>query len=313
MRTDKFVYSNQETLKANVEIFHYGKNNLNGALVNWQLRTMQGPILAKGNFPAQQIKTGQNTNIGKIEIPLHAITNATQCVLEVKIYNTPIANDWNFWIYPQPVQIENNKVLYANEMNDTVIKTLEAGGKVFLNLNQKIIKGKEVIQNFLPVFWNTSWFKMRPPHTLGFVVDPKHPAFANFPTQDHSDLQWWDIVNGAQVMHLEDFDKAYRPLVQPIDTWFMNRRLAMIMEAKVGKGSIMVTSANLSDTATGLASRQLYYSLIKYMNSNAFHPKNNIALQQISDLTKYPSKFVFNAYTNASPDELKPKQILNKP
>jgi hypothetical protein len=48
------------------------------------------------------------------------------------------------------------------------------------------------------------------------------------------------------------------------------------------------------------------------MNSDAFKPKNKVALKQIDDLTKLPSKYVFNAYTKASPDELKPKQILNK-
>ena len=313
MRTEKFVYHNDETIKANIEIFHYGKSNFKDATVSWQYRNKHGAILAKGIFPLQDIKTGQNTSIGKIEIPLNKIKIATQCELEVKISNTRISNNWNFWVYPNHNKIINNSVLYANEINDTVIKTLEGGGKVFLNLNQKIIKGKEVVQNFLPVFWNTSWFKMRPPHTLGFVVDPKHPAFANFPTQDHSDIQWWDIINGSQVMHLEDFDKSLRPLVQPIDTWFMNRRLAMIMEAKVGNGKMMITSANIADTASGIASKQLYYSLIKYMNSKTFKPKNKIAVVQIERLTKNPSKFVFNPFTNASPDELKPKQILKQP
>ncbi|MFY0080114.1 hypothetical protein ABTQ07_20575, partial [Acinetobacter baumannii] len=86
------------------------------------------------------------------------------------------------------------------------------------------------------------------------------------------DLQWWDIINKSQVMHLEDFPKDFRPLVQPIDTWFMNRRLALVFEAKVGNGKIIVTSADLSDTASGIASKQLFYSLEKYMLSNQFNP-----------------------------------------
>jgi hypothetical protein len=84
------------------------------------------------------------------------------------------------------------------------------------------------------------------------------------------------------------------------------------MEAKVGNGTMIITSANISDTATGLAAKQLYHSLVRYMNSDAFQPKYKVALKQIDDLTKLPSKYVFNAYTNASPDELKPKQIINK-
>lgn len=313
LRSSKFVYANNETLKANVEIFHYGSHDLENAIVSWNLHSKDGKSFAKGSFAKQKISTGKNTAIGQIEIPLTSIAAATPYTLEVYINNTQISNDWNFWVYPTKLSIPNNTVLYANEVNDSVMHVLENGGKVFLNLHQKIVKGKEVVQHFLPVFWNTSWFKMRPPHTLGFVIDPNHPAFANFPTENHSDLQWWDIVNDAQVMHLEDFEKSYRPLVQPIDTWFMNRRLAMIMEAKVGNGQMIITSANISDTANGLAAKQLYFSLIKYMNSPAFKPKDKIALDKIIDLTQKPSKFVFNAFTNASPDELKPKQILNKP
>jgi hypothetical protein len=86
----------------------------------------------------------------------------------------------------------------------------------------------------------------------------------------------------------------------------------MILEAKVGKGKLMLTSANIADTATGLANKQMYYSLIKYMQTKAFNPKDQVSVAQIKALTTTPSKYIFNAFTNASPDELKPKQILNK-
>ena len=35
--------------------------------------------------------------------------------------------------------------------------------------------GEDVKQTYLPVFWNTSWFKMRPPHTTGATIDKAHP------------------------------------------------------------------------------------------------------------------------------------------
>ncbi len=312
MRTSKFVYTNNEIIKASAEIFHYGAQDIKNAKITWSFKKLNGQVIANGHFAPITIATGKNTSIGAIEINVTPITNAVQCELEIKINGTPYKNQWNFWVYPASVPSIKNEILYASSINDTVIQTLAKGGKVFLNLNQKIIKGKEIVQNFLPVFWNTSWFKMRPPHTLGFVVNPNHPAFAYFPTQNHSDIQWWEIINGSQVMHLEDFDKNIRPLVQPIDTWFMNRRLAMLLEAKVGKGKLMLTSANIADTATGLANKQMYYSLIKYMQTKAFNPKDQVSVAQIQALTTTASKYVFNAFTNASPDELKPKQILNK-
>ncbi len=187
------------------------------------------------------------------------------------------------------------------------------GGKVFLNASGKVVKGKEVEMHFLPVFWNTSWFKMRPPHVTGMLIQDKSPAFNDFPTSFHSDLQWWDIQNRAQVMNLEDFPADFRPLIQPIDTWFMNRRLALVFEAQVGKGKIIVSSADLGpEVQDKPASRELFFSLQNYMNSDQFNPKNQLTLDVIQDIFVSPSKEQFQNYTKDSPDELKPNSNQNK-
>jgi len=182
---------------------------------------------------------------------------------------------------------------------------------VFLNASGTVVKGKEVVQTFLPVFWNTSWFKMRPPHTLGFLCDPGNPAFADFPTSYHSDLQWWEIVNNAQVMNLEDFPADFRPLVQPIDTWFLNRRLALLFECKVGKGKLLVSSADLSPVQSDRpAAEQLFFSLQQYMQSPRFNPRASINFDLIKDLFTTNSKELYQPYTKGSPDELRPKSVI---
>lgn len=187
---------------------------------------------------------------------------------------------------------------------------MQRGGKVYLNAFGKVVKGKEIVMNFTPVFWNTSWFKMRPPHVTGMLLQNNHPVFENFPTSYHTDYQWWSIAQTAQVMHLEDFPKDFTPLAQPIDTWFMNRRLGMLFEANTGNGKIIVCSANLSDTSSYPATKQLFYSIKKYMLSEKFAPKETIELSLIKDLFISPSKETWDSFTKDSPDELKP--IKNK-
>jgi hypothetical protein len=172
-----------------------------------------------------------------------------------------------------------------------------------------VVKGKEVAMHFLPVFWNTSWFKMKPPHVTGMLIQEESLAFKEFPTSFHSDLQWWDIQNRSQVMILEDFPAGFTPLVQPIDTWFLNRRLALLYEAKVGKGKIIVSSADLRSDTEHPSARQLFYSLMAYMQSKQFNPKQEISLELIHDVFVNPSKEQFNAYTVDSPDELKPEGV----
>jgi hypothetical protein len=88
----------------------------------------------------------------------------------------------------------------------------------------------------------------------------------------------------------------------------MNRKLALVLEAKVGNGKIIIRSANLSDTSKNIASRQLFYSLQKYMQSKNFSPKIEVNINLLKDIFKSPSKQVWDSFTKATPDELKPIQ-----
>ncbi|WP_183559635.1 sugar-binding domain-containing protein [Mucilaginibacter sp. SP1R1] len=312
IRTQKFVYHNNETLKAAVELFNYSQPIT--AALSWKLTNAQHKVIMHGVLNKKNYVMGNCQQSGDINIPLSEFKSPEKLNLEVSVPNTTYVNDWDFWVYPAMLPAVKTDIYYTTLLDDKAKQVLNDGGKVFLNAAGKVIKGKEIIQSFTPVFWNTSWFKMRPPHTLGFVCNPQHPAFCNFPTASYSEIAWWDILQNAQVMHLEDFPATFRPIVQPIDTWFMNRRLALLFEAKVGKGSIIVSSADLSPTIADdrPAARQLYYSILKYMASPQFKPVDDINIGTIEDIFKSGSKEVFVSYTNGTPDELRPKNIKNK-
>lgn len=314
-RIPKFVYTNTETFTAATELYNYGATALN-AKTSWKIRDEQGKVLAEGATAAKDYAIGNCLPIGSISFALSGITKPSKLNLEVAVNGTAYANDWDFWVYPS-AQAESKKtdIYYTTTLDKQAEDVLNAGGKVFLNAAGKVVKGKEVVEYFTPVFWNTSWFKMRPPHTLGILCDPKSAAFADFPTSYHSDLQWFDIVNKAQVMLLEDFPKGFKPIVQPIDTWFLNRRLALIFEAKVGKGKLIVSSADLSPDIEGNrpASRQLFASLQNYMASDKFNPAYNVDLATVKDIFETPTKEPFNTFTKDSPDELKPKPRKQAP
>ena len=250
--------------------------------------------------------------MGKIQLALSRITRPSQLKLEVAIEGTSFGNDWNFWVYPDKNPDSKKDIYYTTVLDQKAKKVLARGGKVFFNGAGQVIKGKEVAMHFLPVFWNTSWFKMRPPHVTGILVQDKSAALTDFPTSYHSDLQWWDILNRSQVMILEDFPVGFKPLVQPIDTWFLNRRLGLVFEAKVGKGKILVSSADLRADSEKPASKQLFFSLEQYMDSGRFNPETELSFETIKDIFVNPSKEEFKTYTKDSPDELKPNSNQNK-
>ncbi|HEY6505753.1 MAG TPA: beta-glucuronidase, partial [Chitinophagaceae bacterium] len=310
----KFVFTNTEMVEADVELFHFGKVELKNVIITWVVKNDRGDIVRSGNFAPQTFIAGANQPVGKISFPVNDIPIAMHYKLEVAFEKLPIANDWDFWVYPAELprrETDDVNYYHCTSLDDKAEEVLNNGGMVFLNAAGKVVKGKEIAMQFTPVFWNTSWFKMRPPHVTGLLIQSKHPAFADFPTEYYSDYQWWGIANKAQVMHLEDFPKGFKPLVQPIDTWFMNRKLGLVFEAKVGKGKLIITSADLSDTSSFAASRQLYYSIKKYMLSGKFNPVDKVELSVIKDLFISPSKETWDSYTKDSPDELKP--IKNQP
>jgi hypothetical protein len=310
VRMPKFVYNSDEKLTAQVELFNYGKAELKKAVIKWVLRDSTGRIIANGDFDKKNYALGNCLPVGAINYPLSGIKTAMRLNLDISIAGTSYGNDWNIWVFPPaiPEVVVSNEVYYCDTLDEKAVSLLQNGGTVFLQAAGKIVKGKEVVNYFTPVFWNTSWFKMRPPHTLGIVCDPNHPAFKEFPASYHSDLQWWDVVNKAQMMHLEDFPKAFKPVLQPIDTWFLNRKLALLLEAKVGKGKLLLCSVDLkSDLANRPGARQLSYSLKKYVQSKAFDPSSTVELSAVQALFTQPSRETWDGHTKDSPDELKPK------
>ncbi|MDR1526106.1 MAG: beta-glucuronidase [Dysgonamonadaceae bacterium] len=305
IRTGKFVYRNNETLFADVEIIHFGPAPIPDASIVWKLKDRQGHILFSGKMLPGDIPLGQGCKIGQIHIPLSTIREATKVNLEIAIENTPYINDWDFFIYPVQEKPQLTGIYKTDTLDEAAVKILQNGGNVLLLTAGKVEYGKDIVQHLLPVFWNTSWFKMRPPHTTGILVNPAHPVFKDFPTDYHSNLQWWELVHNAQVMQLTGFPKGFQPLIQSIDTWFLNRKIGILFEAKILNGKLIVCSADIkSDWENRPVAQQLYTSIVRYMQSDAFQPAYTVEVESVRDLYRKADKRV-NTYTSDAPDELK--------
>ena len=149
---------------------------------------------------------------------------------------------------------------------------------------------------------------MRPPHTTGAYIDAAHPLFKyGFPTDDWSNLNWWELLNRAQVMNLMEFPTDYQSPIQPIDTWHVSRKLGMLIEANVLGGKLLMTTMDIvSDLEHRLVAHQMRRAILRYMASNDFSPKMTLQPQIISNLYSKDGPKV-EMHTNESPDELKPK------
>ena len=287
-RMPKMIYKNTETFKASIEVSHFGENPLDNSEIICQVQNKRGEIIHKEIFSKDRIEIGNCINIGLYQMDLSALTQAQKLTLVVYLTNTNYRNKWDFWVYPENENVKNDHVLITDKLDLTAEKKLKEGGAVLLLNYGKINKdnGGKVAIGFSTVFWNTAWTNNQPPHTLGILCDPAEPVFKNFPTESHSNWQWWDPVSHSQAMIIDQFPAELRALIQPIDTWFENRRLALAFESKTNDGKLFVCSIDLANISSDrLVSKQLLASILNYMNSESFKPKVAVDINLIKNLT----------------------------
>jgi len=282
---DKRVWTTDETFTARIRIAQYSKAPLENARPNWSIN--DGKIqLVKGTLKSGTIPVGNDTELGTVTFPLTKVKKAAQLTLTVSIPGTDYTNAWRFWVYPREIDVNPGSVVICKTSKDA-LKALNDGKAVLLAPGPKGFPGNTA-GAFAPIFWNKAWFPGQQEHTLGLLIEDKHPVFRNFPTRFHADWQWWDPMMQGKPIIMDRLDPELRPIVQPIDDWNQCRRLGLLFEARVGKGRLMVTSIDLK---TGLdkrpVPRQLLAGILDYMNSDAFAPKHVITRKQLSDLVPY--------------------------
>lgn len=277
LRFDKAVYTNNEQFKGAVEVANFSNAVLKNNAITWTAKDAAGKQLATGEIPAQDINMGTGQALGNFTFDLKKITAATAVTIHLNV--TGYKNQWTIWVYPE--KPENTTTIVKTL--DEALPLLHAGKNVLLNPDTAAIKG--VQGRFAPVFWSPVHFPDQP-GTMGILCDPAHPAFKHFPTDFYSNWQWWDLITSSKTMVIDPLPEL-TPLVRVIDNFFKNRKMANVIEAKVGKGKLILTSMDLShNLAERPAARQLRYSLEQYMVSKEFVPKVELSTAQLQALMK---------------------------
>jgi len=286
LRTDSFTWTNDQTFKATAQFANFGASDLKGVTAQWSLRYPDGTIYASGNFGKANIPLGSPFTLGELSIPLNKIKEAVKLDLVIAIKGTDYRNQWGVWVYPKQLpELPLKEVMMAHQWDDQVKAHLEKGGKVLLLADTAKIKS-DADPVFSGISWNTVWSGM-PPNLLGILCNPQHPALHHFPTEFHSNWQWWDIVAHSKPMVLDSLPDGFKPLVQMVPDWNNPRKIGLVFEAKVGKGSVLVTATDLThDMDKRPVARQLLYSLKDYVNSAAFMPQNEVTPAMMEGLFK---------------------------
>ena len=292
-RLERRIFESGETLKARIDLAHFGPSDLQNVAPKWTLRNSRGGAVAEGSLSKQTVETGTLSTIGEVQVRLDDVDRAEKLNLEVSIPGTDAANDWDLWVFPKDAPAEPAAdILIARELDETVADHLERDGKVLLLPPAQAIRNDErhpIRMGFSSIFWNTVWTNWQAPHTLGILCDPDHPALERFPTEYHSNWQWWELMHNAAPFILTAHQDL-RPVVQVVDDWVTARKLALVFEARVGKGKLLACSSDLiNDLDKRPVARQMRRSLLTYIAGAKFAPEYTLTLGQLGELMKTPS------------------------
>ncbi len=304
-RLSKRVFTTEELLEADIEVAHFGPAPLDAAATTWKLVDDHHKAVASGKLPPCDVPVDNGTALGRVRIDLKDVPSPARYKFVVTLGPAPdgaqgvsrgkrgaspaFENDWDVWVYPPAVNTQAPPgVVMVEDLNDEALAALNAGGRVLLLIPPNRVKNDKpakVELGFSSIFWNTAWTHRQAPTTLGILCDPKHPALALFPTEYHSNWQWWYLISQAGAMILDGLPKELRPTVQVIDDWVTSRKLGLVVEARMGGGKLLVCSIDLrKDQEHNPVARQMLHSLLHYVNSSSFKPAVALSPAEVRSL-----------------------------
>ena len=250
---DKYCWTEDEVFHAHVKVANYTGEELIDGEGEYDIDKPISELLDTLKAPA------------RIDLKLTARTAGHEGV-----------NSWPIWVYPADNKPDRSGITIVRKLDNAALKALEAGKKVLLMPSDTT---GTVGGLFQTDYWNYRMFKQicesngKPvsPGTLGILTDPAHPLFREFPTEEHTDWQWFPVLKASRPMILDAL-RGYKPIVQVIDNVERNHRLGLVFEFAAGKGKLLVCCSDLESVLDCPEGRQFYKAVLDYMRSDDFQP-----------------------------------------
>ncbi len=272
---DKYTYQNNETLKADVLVANYGKNEIRGIL---KCTLCGGGLTLFAEEKEVCCPIGELTKVGNISFSLSEFTRSTRLDLTVEVGK--IKNKYPIWVYPE-ISLKCPRNVYETTCFDEKAKeVLRRGGTVYLSPEStKEALPKSVQAQFSTDFWSVGTFSGQE-GAMGQLIDCDHPVFADFPTEFYTNWQWWPMAVQRAVI----LPKKYKAIVTEMDSYATLRPMAQLFECRCMGGKLFFSSLGLQNLLQYPECKALLYSIYKYLSSEKIHPAQEIDSEEIAGL-----------------------------
>ena len=314
LEVEKFCFEDGEKIQAKVKVANYGGSSLYGKKLKWKIGDAEG-VMNIFTYDEGLI------DVGVLDEEISA-DKPTKLNVSLNIEETEARNSYEFWVYPKKA-LEKKGVIIAKDLNEKVVKVLEHGGKVLWmpTASSHFVAADDTLSQvdnatpytvgglFQTDYWNYRMFKTIcesnkkkiSPGTLGILTNPEHPIFKGFPTEMHTNWQWFPVIKESHPLVLDNFAKDYRPIVQVIDNIERNHKLGLVMEWKVEAGKLLVCMSDLEKAAKYPEGKAFYQSVIDYMRSADFNPSAEITVDELKKkLAEKPRQVSLKELNNIS-------------
>ena len=288
----KYTWRAGETFTAEAVVANYGPTGSIETSIAYVLKDAAGHEWGQGSVPVRAEQGQVAPASKKISIVLPSeLQQAEKLTLELKLADAKVENRYSLWVYPSIEVMPAKGVMVARRFDAAAHATLAGGGSVLYIPEKAAFPANSVEGFFASDFWCYPMFlhvtlankKAPAPGTLGLLIQEHHPALAGFPTDFHTDYQWFNIVMNSRGAILDRWPKGFTPVVQVIDNFDRNHRLGLIFEARVGPGRLLVCTSDLKALQDKPEAGCLLASLVRYAASDKFAPATKVDLELVDE------------------------------
>ncbi|MBT3275926.1 MAG: beta-galactosidase, partial [Spirochaetales bacterium] len=274
----KYTWTNDETFNARIRLAHYGPSDLQDQLVSWSVSDGGSREIAGGSTRRMHMRTGTVSDVDLFSVSLAEIKKPHKLEIILEVDGTGFRNTYPIWVYPAKINTKPPAgIKVVRSFTASVQADLAGGASILLIPEPGKIK-QSIRGAFQTSFWCWPMFRTTAlkagievaPGTNGFLCDPDHQVFKDFPTEFHGNWQWWHLLKNGRPLILDSTPTEYRPVLQMIDNFARNHKLGLICEAKVGKGKLLICSIDLPFLQDKPEARQLLASLQQYVAGGDF-------------------------------------------
>lgn len=291
-----YTYEAGERLIAEVEAANFGKENIEGVFC-WTLAGKKS-VFENGNCEPAEIKSkntviatgedteiticrpGSYTEVGSLDIPLDFVEKNTALTLKVRIGDSISA--YPIWVYRKTTPVCPENVYETRAFDVKTREILQNGGRVYLSPDaDKESLPNSIKTQFTTDFWSVGTFADQE-GGMGQLIDTEHPIFKEFPTDFHTDWQWWIMATKRAVI----LPHPMKTIITEMDSYAFLRPMAQMIEFRCLKGKVLLSTMELHKSQQYPEVRALQASIYTYLSGENFEPAEEITEEELSMLVR---------------------------